>query len=227
MPSLRNITIIAHVDHGKTTVSDCLINAAIGNKLSDSRAGRACVLDVGEEEERGITITSTAIHLEFAAQGPKTPSLSRPICLNLIDSPGHVDFNSEVSAALRISDGALVIVDVVEGVCVQTQIVLRQAVREGLRIELLLNKVDRLIFEKLLDEVGIFDRFAEVIREVNQFLDDTMESSKSLTGVGLVTSVGVPLCRPSPASSPASLRTLGLRNSSWRSSWLLMMRNFA
>ncbi len=84
---VRNITIVAHVDHGKTTLSDSLISAA--GKLNEDRAGKACVLDVGEAAERGITIESTAITLKYERMG---------MMVNLIDSPGHVEFNSQVNA---------------------------------------------------------------------------------------------------------------------------------
>jgi len=138
-PAVRNVCVIAHVDHGKTTLSDCLLSAA--GLLSSERAGRACALDTGLEQERGITINAAVVSLSYTS-GPTCPEDLR---LSLLDCPGHAEFNSEVTASLRLSDGALLVVDVQEGVRAQTEVVLRQALMEGVRPVLVLNKVDRLL----------------------------------------------------------------------------------
>jgi elongation factor 2 len=160
---VRNIGIIAHVDHGKTTTSDSLLAAA--GIISYRIAGEALVLDyLSVEKQRGITVKSANISLYHEYEG-------KPYVINLIDTPGHVDFSGKVTRSLRVLDGAIVVVDAVEGVMTQTETVIRQALEERVRPLLFINKVDRLIKELKLSPQQIQERFAEIIRDVNNLIE--------------------------------------------------------
>eukprot|EP00743_Colponemidia_sp_Colp-15_P008611 GILK01009370.1.p1 GENE.GILK01009370.1~~GILK01009370.1.p1 ORF type:complete len:1052 (-),score=185.23 GILK01009370.1:177-3332(-) len=158
--NIRNICILAHVDHGKTSLTDSLISS--NGIISAKMAGKLRYMDSRpDEQERCITMKSSSISLLYNHLN------NQDYLINLIDSPGHVDFSSEVSTAVRLCDGALVLVDVLEGVCTQTRTVLRQAWEEGVKPCLFLNKIDRLILELQLTPHEAYLHMSQIIEQVN------------------------------------------------------------
>ena len=159
---IRNIAICAHIDHGKTTFSDNLLFGA--GMMSEELAGTARVLDFHEDEiARGITIDSANVSMVHNCDGQE-------YLINLIDTPGHVDFGGDVTRAMRAVDGCIVLVCAVEGIMPQTETVLRQALRERVKPILFINKVDRLIKELQLTPEAMQERFVKSITEVNRLI---------------------------------------------------------
>ncbi|MEM1997374.1 MAG: GTP-binding protein [Candidatus Bathyarchaeia archaeon] len=160
---IRNVGVVAHIDHGKTTLTDLLLAEA--GLIPYSLAGEILMLDYLEEERRrGITIKAGNISLLHKVNGEK-------YVVNLIDTPGHVDFTGRVTRALRIIDGAIVLVDAVEEIMAQTEVVTRQMLNERVKPILLINKVDRLITELRLTAREIYTKIARIIRDFNNLID--------------------------------------------------------
>jgi elongation factor 2 len=164
---IRNIGIIAHIDHGKTTLADSLLAGA--GLISTKMAGMARVLDYLEEEQkRKITIKTANISLLYKASGTQ-------YVVNLVDTPGHVDFTGKVTRALRVIDGAVVVVDAVEEIMAQTEIVTKQALEERVRPVLFINKVDKLIVELQLNEEQIQKKLDQIISRFNDLIETYAE----------------------------------------------------
>lgn len=166
--NIRNMSVIAHVDHGKSTLTDSLIARA--GIISNEAAGETRYTDTrADEQERCITIKSTGVSLYYTMPEEDIPEGSdgNGFLINLIDSPGHIDFSAEVTAALRVTDGALVVVDCIEGVCVQTETVLRQALAERIKPVVIVNKIDRCLLELNSDPEEMYQTFSKSIDNVN------------------------------------------------------------
>jgi elongation factor 2 len=160
---IRNTSIIAHVDHGKTTLSDSLLAAA--GIISEQTAGQKLFLDSWElEQKRQMTVFASNISMVHSYK-------EHDFLINLIDTPGHIDFSGAVTRSLRAVDGALVVVDAVEGPMTQTETVLMQALRERVKPLLYINKVDRLIKEIRLTAQAIQTKFAKIISRVNNLIE--------------------------------------------------------
>ena len=130
---LRNVAIIAHVDHGKTTMVDKLLTATGAIPTYQQENIGECILDSNDlERERGITILAKNISIFY-----------KGVKINLIDTPGHADFGGEVERVLRMSDGVLLLVDAAEGPMPQTRFVTRKALALGLKPIVVVNKIDR------------------------------------------------------------------------------------
>lgn len=160
---IRNIGIVAHIDHGKTTLSDNLLAGA--GMISSELAGDQLYLDFDEQEQaRGITIDAANVSMVHKYR-------DHEYLINLIDTPGHVDFGGDVTRAMRAVDGAVVVVCAVEGIMPQTETVLRQALKENVRPVLFINKVDRLLNELKLDANELQQRFIKIIASANKLID--------------------------------------------------------
>lgn len=161
---IRNIAIAAHIDHGKTTFSDNLLAGA--GMLSEETAGKQRALDFHEDEaSRGITIDSASVSMIHNVGG-------EDYLINLIDTPGHVDFGGDVTRAMRAVDGCVVLSCAVEGVMPQTETVLRQALKELVKPVLFINKVDRLIKEVKLTPEDMQAKFIKIIDHVNKLIGE-------------------------------------------------------
>ncbi len=166
LSQIRNIDIAAHIDHGKTTFSDNLL-AGCG-MMSEELAGKQLVLDYDEQEQaRGITINAASASMVHDFEG-------KQYLINLIDTPGHVDFGGDVTRAMRAVDGCIVLVCAVEGAMPQTETVLRQALREKVKPVLFINKVDRLINELRVTPEEMQQRFIKIITKFNELLNKTV-----------------------------------------------------
>ncbi len=163
---IRNIGIAAHIDHGKTTFSDNLL-AGCG-MMSEELAGKQLVLDFDEQEQaRGITINTASASMVHEFEGSR-------YLINLLDTPGHVDFGGDVTRAMRAVDGCIVLVCAVEGAMPQTETVIRQALRENVKPILFINKVDRLINELRVTPEEMQQRFLKIISKFNELLNRTV-----------------------------------------------------
>ncbi len=159
---IRNMGIVAHIDHGKTTLSDNLLAGA--GMISEELAGQQLYLDSDIQEQiRGITIDAANVSMVHKSKG-------EDYLINMIDTPGHVDFGGNVTRAMRAVDGVIVVVDAVEGIMPQTETVIRQALKERVKPVLFINKVDRLINELRLTPEEMQKRFVGVISEFNKIL---------------------------------------------------------
>ncbi|MFX1387095.1 MAG: GTP-binding protein [Promethearchaeota archaeon] len=164
--NIRCIAFVGHIDHGKTTLSDSLLSEA--GFLSPDLAGEARALDFLEEEQRrGITMKSANISLYYE----KSLEGYEPFLINLVDTPGHLDFSGKVTRALRLVDGVVVVVDAVEEVISQSETVLKQALQEGVKPVLFINKVDRLIRELKLSDEAIKKKYIRIIKAFNTLIE--------------------------------------------------------
>jgi elongation factor 2 len=157
---IRNIGTAAHIDHGKTTFSDNLIAGA--GMMSSELAGEQRVLDYDEQEAaRGITINAASASMVHEINGQK-------YLINLIDTPGHVDFGGDVTRAMRALDGVFILCCAVEGIMPQTETVIRQALKERVKPMLFINKVDRMIVEQQVTPEMMIDKFSKIVAEFNK-----------------------------------------------------------
>ena len=164
---VRNFGVIAHVDHGKTTMSDSLLAAS--GMISPSVAGQALALDSMDlEQQRQMTIKAANVTLYYEQEG-------KPYVLNMIDTPGHIDFTGRVTRSLRAIDGAVVVTDSVEGVMTQTETVTRQALEERVRPVLYINKIDRLVKELRLNPEQMQQWIGKIVSDFNSLIETYAE----------------------------------------------------
>lgn len=167
--NIRNISVIAHVDHGKTSLVDSLIS--YNNIINPRLAGQIRYMDsLPDEQERCITMKASSISICYNSE--KT---NENYYINIIDSPGHVDFSSEICTALKVCEGGLLVIDVIEGICSQTISVLRQAFKEKVKLILIFNKIDRLITEIKLNSYEAYNYLNMLLEKVNSIISGLID----------------------------------------------------
>merc|ERR1712048_801168 len=191
--NIRNMCVIAHVDHGKSTLTDSLVSKA--GIIASAKAGDTRFTDTrADEQERCITIKSTGISMYYELPNQEKADddeAQKGYLINLIDSPGHVDFSSEVTAALRVTDGALVVVDCVSGVCVQTRTVLQQAIQERIKPVLFMNKMDRAFFELSCSPEELYQKFVQTVENVNVIIGTYMDEDGPMGDISVRPEIGM------------------------------------
>lgn len=175
LANTRNFSIIASVDAGKSSLSDNIM--AMGGLIKEEDIGKKRETDTRDDEkERGITIKSTGVSVQFTLDQKKYH-------INVVDTPGHAAFNQNTQSAIRITDGALVLVDIIEGLQVQTKTVLSQALADRVRPVLVINKFDRIIFQTKMPPEEVYLRLLTIVNETNQFIEDYQtEENKWMQG---------------------------------------------
>lgn len=164
--AIRNIAIVGHLLHGKTSFVDCLVEQTHLDFEANPERPIRFTDTLFAEQERGISIKSSPISIVHQNLRDKS------YVINLMDTPGHVNFSDEVTAALRLSDGILLVVDAVDGILMNTERLLQHAIRENMAITLCINKIDRLIFELRLPPNDAYHKLKHIIDEVNLLIDD-------------------------------------------------------
>ncbi|GJJ77654.1 116 kDa U5 small nuclear ribonucleoprotein component [Entomortierella parvispora] len=165
-PRVRNVALVGHLHHGKSSIMDMLVNETHEKNMNVDLQER--YTDTHPlERQRGVSIKSMPMTLVM--QDTKDVSY----LLNIIDTPGHVDFIDEVAAALRISDGAVLVVDAVEGVMCNTERIIQHCIQEKVALTLVINKVDRLILELKLPPSDAYLKLKHTIEEVNTIISQT------------------------------------------------------
>ena len=160
---IRNVCILGHLHHGKTLFTDMLIEQTHVDSWPLDKERRYTDTR-NDEQQRGISIKSAPVSLVLPN------SKGKSYLVNLIDCPGHVDFSDEATAGLRVSDGAVILVDAIEGVMVNTERLIKHAVQEQCKVVLVINKVDRLILELKLPPGDAYYKLQHTIEEVNTLL---------------------------------------------------------
>ncbi|CAL5227943.1 g10990 [Coccomyxa viridis] len=174
---VRNVAVIGHLHHGKSLVMDMFVEQThdIETQMRDGEKPMRFTDTRLDEQERGVSLKMVPMSLVMEGTSGKS------YLMNLIDTPGHINFNDEVSAALRLADGVLLAVDAAEGVMMVTDKVIKQAVAEGLPICLLLTKMDRLITELKLPPVDAYNKLRHTIEEVNALIMKYSGNNEELT----------------------------------------------
>lgn len=172
---IRNVTLCGHLHHGKTSFVDCLIEQTHPEIYSSDDKDIRYTDTLFTEQERGVSIKASPVTLVLP------DSRNKSYLMNLFDTPGHVNFSDEVTAAFRISDGVVIFIDAAEGIMLNTERLLKHAVQEKLPVTICLNKIDRLMLELKLPPTDAYYKLRHTLEEVNSLLSVYSEDETEVT----------------------------------------------